>query len=118
MTIVTTCKRCGVSAVGIIRQCPECGGEDLTSETRGVIAYLRREEGTERSKFGETIRAAAEREMHFISANREQLLRAWFVETQLLPSQSVLVEQRCPDGVRVWVEKRERSTSGAGLESQ
>lgn len=37
MTIVTTCKRCGVSAVGIIRQCPECGGEDLTSETRGVM---------------------------------------------------------------------------------
>jgi len=48
MTTVTVCKVCEHECVGIVRQCPGCGSENLFSETRGTIGPLSTEQRLER----------------------------------------------------------------------
>lgn len=57
-------------------------------------------------ELGTTVALAAYCQLRFINDNAEQLLRAWFAETGLLPSESVLATQDTVDGTRMWVERR------------
>lgn len=44
MTTVTICKVCEATMVGIVRQCPECGSEQMISLVHGLIAPLSTEQ--------------------------------------------------------------------------
>lgn len=35
-TVTTVCRNCGVRAVGVVAQCPECGSRDLAQAIRGT----------------------------------------------------------------------------------
>jgi hypothetical protein len=37
-TTITVCKVCEAELVGIVRQCPGCGSEQLSASVRGTIA--------------------------------------------------------------------------------
>lgn len=52
------------------------------------------------------IEKEVEEKLRFISANRERLIEAWIAETGLLPSESVLVEQRFSDRIEISVRRK------------
>lgn len=47
------------------------------------------------------LRDAAQKQLDIIAANRELYLAAWFAETGLKPSESMLVEQRETSGTTI-----------------
>lgn len=59
--------------------------------------------------FAAEISRLASEVMADIARRREELIRAWVAETGLQPSESVLCEQLCEDGVRrTWIERRQK----------
>lgn len=57
--------------------------------------------------FASKIAEAARAQYRFVMDNRDRLIEAWVAETGLMPSESMLVEQRMDDGtIRVWVERQ------------